>query len=65
MERMDRVIADLAYLLDCMRNLKSIYESGDCNVCYNKECEWKPKCGEQVRYNCPHYKPMFTVGEGE
>ena len=41
---------------------KQIIESGDCNNCRNGQCEWKPKLGHLVRYNCPHY---VGVANGE
>ena len=43
----------LAVAFECM----SVCESaGDCNTCKNRECGYKPKLGEMVRYNCPFYK---------
>ena len=38
-----------------LKALKEIWDSGDCNDCRNGQCEWKPKLGHLVRYNCPHY----------
>lgn len=35
--------------------LKEIWDSGSCNDCQNGQCEWRPKLGQLVRYNCPHY----------
>jgi hypothetical protein len=35
--------------------LKEIWDSGDCNDCKNGQCEWRPKLGQLVRFNCPHY----------
>lgn len=35
--------------------LKEIWDSGGCNDCRNGQCEWRPKLGQLVRYNCPHY----------
>ena len=62
MSRLDDTIADVAYILDCLRVYRSIVESGDCNHCkIMKDCEYKPGCGQQVRYNCPFYEE----GEGE
>ena len=42
-------------LADWLKCLKEIWGHGDCNVCRNGECKWKPKPGQLVRYNCPHY----------
>lgn len=35
--------------------LKEILDSGNCNDCRNGQCEWMPKLGQLIRYNCPHY----------
>ena len=57
MDKLNNAIANTAYILDCLRNLRSIYETGDCNNCEIKAtCYIKPKLGEMVRYNCPHYE---------
>lgn len=42
-------------LADWLRVLKEIWDSGDCNDCRNGQCEWQPKLGQLVRFNCPHY----------
>ena len=56
MNKLDNAIANTAYILDCLRNLRSIYETGDCNNCGIKViCDFKPKPGQMVRYNCPFY----------
>lgn len=54
--RLDKAIADVAYILDCLMAYRNIVSTGDCNRCANKGREWKPKLGQLVRYNCPHYK---------
>lgn len=46
---------DFRQLADWLKALKEIWDSGDCNDCRNGQCEWKPKLGHLVRYNCPHY----------
>lgn len=59
MSRLDDLIALKAYELDCLKNLRDIWKTGDCNTCKRVDCEWKPQPGEMVRYNCPHYvKPI-------
>ena len=61
MNRLDKVIADITYVRSCLRLLKAITESGDCNICKKKKtCEYAPKWGEQVRYNCPFYEGEVT-----
>lgn len=61
--KLDDLIAQKAYELDCLRAYRNIVDSGDCNDCQNKECEWKPKIGNLVRYNCPHYVGIFDGGK--
>ena len=62
MSRLDKVIADVCYILDTLLAYRKIIQSGDCNSCKIKnECDACPKPGELVRYNC-----MFYVAkEGE
>ena len=56
MSRLDDVIADVAYILDTLMVYRNVAKTGNCNTCKNKDCQWKPKIGQLVRYNCPHYK---------
>ena len=61
MSRLDQVIADITYVRSCLKLLKTIQESGDCNICKKKRtCEYVPKLGEQVRYNCPFFESEVT-----
>ena len=55
MTRLDNVISDIAYILDSLRVLRDIGNSGDCNTCRNRNCGYIPEVGEMVRYNCPFY----------
>ena len=56
MSKLDDAIANTAYILDCLRTLREILETGDCNNCDIKTaCQAKPKVGQTVRYNCPFY----------
>ena len=57
MDKLNNAIANTAYILDCLRNLRSIYEIGDCNNCKDEAiCKFKPRPGQMVRYNCPFYE---------
>ena len=57
MSRLDDTIGDIAYILDTLMAYRNIVDSGDCNRCVKKEaCEFVPKPGQLVRYNCPFYK---------
>ena len=59
MNRIDNIIADLAYILDSLRVLREIQAAGDCNTCAGRsECEYCPQPGQQVRYNCPFYEEV-------
>ena len=55
MNRLDKTISDVAFILDNLILLRQIQSTGDCNICVNKDCEYKPKAGQPVRYNCPFY----------
>lgn len=62
MSRLDDAISDVAYILDVLMAYRNIVDSGDCNRCGKKKtCEYAPKAGQLVRYNCTFYKRM--VGE--
>lgn len=56
MSRLDDTIANVAYILDTLMAYRRIAETGNCNTCKNKDCQWRPKVGQLVRYNCPHYE---------
>ena len=57
MSRLDSMISDLNYILDVCRTYRDIEESGQCNNCVKKKnCEYAPKPGQLVRYNCPFYE---------
>ena len=56
MSRIDDVIADQAYILDCLIALRNICRTGNCNECDQQACEYMPDPGQQVRYNCPFFK---------
>jgi len=56
MSRLDDTISNVAYILDTLMAYRNIIESGDCNDCDKKfKCEYMPKPGQLVRYNCPFY----------
>ena len=53
MSRLDDVIVDVAYVLDTLRAYQDIAETGCCNSCFRKNCEYMPRAGQLARYNCP------------
>ncbi len=56
MDRLNKVMSDVAYILDNLILLQQIQQTGDCNNCKNRDCGYMPKAGQMVRYNCPFYK---------
>lgn len=56
MTRLDKVISEIAYVLDSLQVLRNIQETGCCNDCRNVGCGYAPKPGQTVRYNCPFYE---------
>lgn len=60
MDRLDKAISNVSYILDTLMAYRNIVQTGDCNRCkIKKDCSVCPKPGEMVRYNC-----MFYVAEG-
>jgi hypothetical protein len=56
MTRFDGAIRDIAYVLDVLMAYRNIVDSGSCNECEKKKaCEYAPKPGHLVRYNCPFF----------
>lgn len=55
MDRLNDAISDIAYILDSLILLRQIQQTGDCNICKNRDCKYKPKVGQLTRYNCPFY----------
>lgn len=56
MNKLENTITYVGYIFDCLTALRNILETGDCNNCKVKNCIYKPKVGQMVRYNCPFYK---------
>ena len=58
MSRLDEVIGNMGYILDCLRALRNIQQTGSCNDCrgMKEKCGYRPKPGQMVRYNCPFYQ---------
>ena len=59
MNKLDKSIADVAYILDTLMAYRNIVESGCCNDCRIAKpysCKYLPKVGQLVRYNCPFYE---------
>ena len=56
MDRLNKAISDVAYIIDNLILLRQIQQTGDCNICKNRDCGYMPEGGQMVRYNCPFYK---------
>ena len=60
MSRFDQDREELIRLIfsicDYARLGYSISTHNSCNNCRASGCEYKPKCGESVRWNCPLWK---------
>lgn len=57
MSRLDEEITRQGFILDSLIALRNILGTGDCNICAKKsKCEYAPKPGQLVRYNCPFYE---------
>lgn len=66
MSRLDKSIADVAYILDTLMTYRNIVESGCCNDCRIAKpysCKHLPKPGQLVRYNCPFYERKENTDE--
>lgn len=48
--------AEHRQLAGWLTHYKQIIDSGDCNVCLKRSCEYRPELGQLVRYNCPFYE---------
>ena len=65
MNNLNKVISNVAYILDSLTLLRQIQQAGDCNICKNRDCGYAPKVGQMVRYNCPFYKADVEPQESE
>ena len=64
MDRLNKAISDVGFILDNLILLRQIQSTGDCNICASeKECEYAPKPGQIVRYNCPFYNKTETLND--
>ena len=50
---LDETISHIKSIKSDIWMLHEIMSLPNCNDCKNKDCEYKPKWGEHVRYNCP------------
>lgn len=61
---MTKDVQELQLLVDWLKNLKEIWEAGDCNNCkFKGHCDIEPELGQLVRYNCYHYSRKVSENE--
>lgn len=54
------------YLADAITMINEIAEMNNCNICgKRKTCEYCPRLGKNVRYNCPLYVEPVKSGNSE
>ena len=54
---LNEAIRSLECILDALKEYSMLVNNGNnCAYCCNKDCEWRPKSAEIVRYNCPHFE---------
>ena len=57
MTKLDDSINNIDYIYACLMDYRLILASGSCNDCSKKKnCEYVPKPGHLVRFNCPFYE---------
>lgn len=64
--RLEDVIVNITYILSVIEAYRDIQNSGGCNECGKRmTCEYAPKLGQLVRYNCPFYEREVKAKEWE
>lgn len=57
MSSINDAVATVGNIFDLLCACREILESGCCNDCGKKmDCEYCPKPGQLVRFNCPFYE---------
>lgn len=56
MNRLNKAIADVAYILDTLMAFRDIAKTGNCGTCNDMECRYRPRPGQVVVFNCPFYE---------
>lgn len=50
---LDETLNNLKCIKSDLWMLREIMSLPNCNDCKRKDCSYKPKWGEHIRYNCP------------
>ena len=62
---LDETISHIKSVKSDIWMLHEIMSLPNCNDCKNKDCEYKPKWGEHIRYNCPLHTDRKTENRSE
>ena len=63
---LDDAIAVASYIFSCLIDYRNIIQTGNCNCCKKKRtCEYVPRLGQIVRYNCPFYEQEGDSDEND
>ena len=62
---LDETISHIKSVKSDIWMLHEIMSLPNCNDCKNKDCEYKPKWGEHIRYNCPLHTDRKTENSSE
>lgn len=54
--RIREIANDVRFVADVLMLAARIAEMPGCNDCGVEECEYEPRWGEPIRYNCPLWK---------
>lgn len=60
MSKITETVETLNNAIAYLQDYEEIIQLNNCNTCGNKTCQYRPKLGERVRYNCPLYVEETT-----
>jgi len=61
MREVETFISHIISVCELARLGAKVIKHNNCNNCKKKNCEYRPECGESVRWNCP----LWEGGEKE
>lgn len=61
---MKEFISKIRYVADLLSLAEEVKNMPTCNDCGCDHCTYKPEWGKPVRFNCPHWKPMWKPMKG-
>ena len=57
----EELISHIIAICDLARIGARVIKHTNCNTCKNKDCRYRPECGDPVRWNCP----LWEGGDGK